>query len=169
MFSGSARFEPVPVALTAQAAAPVDPLRQYAELCRRSGIDRLYFVLSFDCDTPHDAPAAEQIDPWLRRHDIKAAYAVPGVQLEQCAENYRRLAASGACFINHGYLPHTEMRDDGLFHGITFYNEMSEDEVVEDIRRGHLAVEQIAGKAPRHPWASGRRISAITSLRNSAR
>jgi len=121
--------------------------RHYARKVRQVGLDRLYLVLSFDCDTPEDIVAAERIDDWLRARGVKATYAVPGQQLEQGAAVYRRLADQGADFINHGARPHAERRD-GRYWSVTFYHEMSSAEVVDDVRRGHEIVQRVIGRMP---------------------
>ncbi len=120
---------------------------EYSRLARAQGFDRLYVILSFDCDTPEDIPAAEQLDAWLRARNIPATYAVPGAMLQQGSEVYRRIADTGAEFINHGALPHAEWRD-GRYWSVTFYHEMSPAEVRADIRRGHEIVQQVVGKTP---------------------
>lgn len=119
----------------------------YARQARRLGLDRLYLILSFDCDTPQDAEAATRLDPWLRERGIKATYAVPGETLQQGAASYHRLAADGAEFINHGALPHTEWRG-GRYWSITFYHAMSPQDVAADIRRGHHIVADVIGRPP---------------------
>ena len=119
----------------------------YSALAQQQGFDRLTILLSFDCDTPDDIPAAEQLDTWLRARNIPAAYAVPGAMLQRGSEVYRRIADAGAEFINHGALPHTEWRD-GRYWSVTFYHEMSPHQVVEDIQRGHEIVKQVIGKTP---------------------
>ncbi len=119
----------------------------YARLARLQGFDRLYVALSFDCDTPEDIPAAEQLHTWLTQHGMKATYAVPGAQLQEGARTYRRLIDVGADFINHGARPHAEWRD-GRYWSITFYNEMTTDEVIQDIRDGHEICLKVLGRAP---------------------
>jgi hypothetical protein len=138
----------------AQLVTPPDPLADgrlafeaMAKKARAVGIDRPLLWLSFDCDTDADAEAAERIDPWLRARGIRASYAVPGVQLELAAGAYSRLAAVGAEFLNHGYQPHAEWRED-RYHPITFYDQMSADEVLADVRRAHEAVLRVTGRAP---------------------
>jgi peptidoglycan/xylan/chitin deacetylase (PgdA/CDA1 family) len=141
------RYHSVDVAAAAAVAA-ADPCRVYGELCRRQGFTELTFLLSFDCDTAEDAVAANELDPWLRRIGVKTTYAVPGANLQALAGTYRRLADQGAEFINHGARAHAEKREDGLYHAITFYNQMNVDEVVADIETGHAIVERVIGRAP---------------------
>jgi hypothetical protein len=121
--------------------------KPYDTMARRIGLDRLYLILSFDCDTPEDAQAASKLDPWLRERGLKAAYAVPGKQLEDGAELYRTIAEQGAEFINHGAAPHAEWRQN-RYWSITFYHQMTLEQVVADIRRGHEIVEYITGQRP---------------------
>lgn len=121
--------------------------KHYDQKSRRLGLKRLYLILSFDCDTPEDIEAAEQVDDWLCKYSIKRTYAVPGRQLQQGAGVYRRFAEKGADFINHGALPHTEWREN-RYWSINFYNQMSYEEVAEDIRLGHEMVRQVTGRLP---------------------
>jgi hypothetical protein len=120
---------------------------RYSRRARRLGLKRLYVLLSFDCDTAEDAAAAEELHQWLRQRDFKAAYAVPGVELEQHATEYARIAAAGGEFINHGWLPHAEWHAD-RYRSCTFYHEMSHAEIERDVRQGHEAVARVAGRAP---------------------
>jgi hypothetical protein len=126
---------------------PATVWSRYGRRARAAGFDRLYLVLSFDCDTPEDAEAAARVHAWLRARGIKATYAVPGAQLEQHAATYRRIADEGGRFINHGALPHAEWRGT-RYWSVTFYHEMPDGEVVEDITRGHEIVTRTIGTAP---------------------
>lgn len=108
----------------------------YGELAKKQGFDKLYVAISFDCDTPEDIPASEKVFEWLYQRHIQATFAVPGQQLIQGADTYRKIFDKGADFINHGGRPHAEWRD-GRYWSITFYNEMSSDEVLKDIQTGH--------------------------------
>jgi hypothetical protein len=127
--------------------APVLFWKPYAQKARAAGLDKLYLILSFDCDANEDIEAAGELDEWLRVRGVKATYAVPGTQLEVGASVYRGIAANGSEFLNHGYLPHTEWRE-GRYHSRTFYDRMSAFEVVEDIKRGHETVRTIIGAKP---------------------
>ncbi len=111
------------------------------------GFDRLYLVLSFDCDRNVDAEAAQRLDPFLEGNQIPRIYAVPGETLVENGPLYRKLAENGAQFINHGALPHMALKD-GRFESITFYHEMSRAEIEEDIFRGDRLVTEIVGTRP---------------------
>ena len=119
-------------------------LRGYAAHARSSGIDRLYLVLTFDCDTDLDIDAAPVLDRDLRRRGIAAGYAVPGAQLQKGAPVWRAIADGGAEFLNHGARAHAEFRD-GRYWPVTFYEQLSADEVVADVTRGHELVRAIVG------------------------
>jgi peptidoglycan/xylan/chitin deacetylase (PgdA/CDA1 family) len=135
---------------------PVEPalphneaqLVAYAAKARAQGFDRLVLYLTFDCDTDEDAAAALQLDPWLRSRGIRAAYAVPGAQLERAADSYLWLKQAGAAFLNHGYQPHAQWQED-RYVPVTFYEQMSATEVEADIRRGHETATAVIGEAPR--------------------
>jgi len=121
--------------------------RDYARKARAAGIDWLYIILSYDCDTPKDAEAATKLYAWLSARDIPATLAVPGAQLQESQEKYRAIRGQGATFINHGGAPHTVWQGD-RYHSVTFYEQMSFEEVVADIRLGHEIVTQVLGEAP---------------------
>ncbi|RAU21829.1 hypothetical protein CU669_11015 [Paramagnetospirillum kuznetsovii] len=119
----------------------------YGALARAQGFDRLYLLLSFDCDRHEDAEVVEMVDGWLVERGIPRTYAVPGVMLTEAAEIYRKLASKGARFINHGGRAHVEFRD-GRYWSCTFYDRFSEAEVAQDIAAGHEAVIAVTGQIP---------------------
>lgn len=138
-----------PASTTAAEPEPhnIAVLRRYVEHARAAGVDRLYLVLTFDCDTDLDIDAAPALDRDLRRRGIHAGYAVPGAQLEKGASTWRQIADAGAEFLNHGARAHAEFRD-GRYWPITFYEKLGEAEVVADVTRGHELVASIIGTAP---------------------
>jgi peptidoglycan/xylan/chitin deacetylase (PgdA/CDA1 family) len=125
----------------------VATLQRYASLCEAAGVDRLYLLLTFDCDTDGDIDAAPALHRELERRGIKAGYAVPGVQLEKGAPAWRRIAERGAEFLNHGGRAHAEFRD-GRYWPITFYDKLGEGEVAQDVQRGHQLVLDVLGVRP---------------------
>ena len=126
---------------------PPEIMKALSLRSRRIGIKGIDVLFSFDCDTPEDASAAKDVFGQLRRRGVPSAFAVPGTTLQLAAEQYRELSRLGAGFINHGYRPHTEHRD-GRYHAITFYDQMSPDDVARDIREGHDAVTAVIGRRP---------------------
>ncbi len=135
--------------------APVEPLpenvvaiRRYGELSRSAGVDRLYLLLTFDCDTDGDIDVVQGMDRDLRTRGIRAGYAVPGVQLEKGADTWRQLAESGCEFLNHGGRAHTAWRGDRHWP-VTFYDQLSPDDVIADINDGHRSVCQVTGTTPK--------------------
>ncbi len=121
--------------------------RRYGKLAKMQGFDRLYIILSFDCDSPEDIPAAKIIHSYLKKRGLKGTFAVPGHLLKDGADVYRRLSEDGADFINHGALPHIEKRN-GRYWSKTFYDEMSVDEVILDIKEGHQIFNSVIGHPP---------------------
>ncbi len=121
--------------------------RAYGRLAAAQGLDRLYLVLSFDCDRPEDSDAVERVDAWLTGRGIPRTYAVPGAVLTAASGIYRRLAENGACFLNHGGRPHAEFRE-GRYWSITFYDRFDDRQAAEDIQAGHDAVTKVTGQTP---------------------
>jgi hypothetical protein len=120
---------------------------RWAAQARAVGIDQLVLFLSFDCDTDRDADVADALHADLERRGIASSWAVPGTQLRRSPEPYRRIAERGACFMNHGSRPHAQWRDD-RYHPVTFYDQMTTEEVRADLRAGHDDVRAVIGRAP---------------------
>lgn len=130
------------------AVSPMNPaLAGYVKHSAAAGVDRLYLLLTFDCDTDGDIDVAAAFDADLRRRGIAAGYAVPGSQLHKGAEVWRRVAEHGAEFLNHGGRAHAEFRD-GRYWPITFYEQLSTDDVVADITLGDRIVRDVTGATP---------------------
>jgi hypothetical protein len=119
----------------------------YSNKARKQGFNKLYIILSFDCDTPEDIPAAEKIHAYLSERGIKATYAVPGHILKAGKDVFQDLSEHGADFINHGALPHAEKRE-GHYWPVTFYNKLPLSEVIDDIHQGHKIVTDVIGHPP---------------------
>jgi Polysaccharide deacetylase len=121
--------------------------RRYGRLARQAGLDRLYLVLSFDCDTLDDAEVAAELCDRLAGLGVTAAsFAVPGEILEQGADIYSAIAARGIEFLNHGQRVHTVKRD-GRYESTLFYDRLSREEVRRDVTMGGETVLRIAGHA----------------------
>ncbi|NMB58871.1 MAG: polysaccharide deacetylase family protein, partial [Chloroflexi bacterium] len=120
---------------------------RYSQMAKEQGFDRLYLLLSFDCDTPEDAQAAAVLDEKLKRLGIRRSYAVPGTMLEANPDIYRAIFSRGAEFLNHGYLPHTQLQE-GVYRSTTFYAKMDPQEVIKDVENGHRTVQSVIGKKP---------------------
>ena len=130
-----------------EAGARQGELDRYLALCRDAGIDRLYLLLTFDCDTDGDITVVGDLDRDLRRRGIAAGYAVPGSQLEKGAPVWRQVVAGGAEFLNHGGRPHAEFRD-GRYWPVTFYEQLSTEQVIADIELGDRLLRDTVGVAP---------------------
>jgi hypothetical protein len=125
-------------------------LAEYNRKARLAGLDRLYFVLSFDCDTPEDIEASEIVDARLRRMGVRPVYAVPGELLEQGRAVYGAIARAGAEFLNHGFRQHVRWEAAAAaYRSCFFYDQIGREEAAEDIRCGHAAQQQILGVPPK--------------------
>lgn len=142
---------PVLAAYTLRARVDAPGLiRRYARLARAAGIDRLYFVLSFDCDTPEDIEAAWPVHERLARMGARPVYAVPGELLLQGEKVYRRIRDTGAEFLNHGHRQHTYFDEArGEYASCFFYERLPRETVRDDIRRGHETLSDFLGAPPR--------------------
>ncbi len=121
--------------------------KRYSKLSKNKGINKLYFILSFDCDTHEDALHALSVQERLADFGIIPVYAVPGQMLEKNADIYKELSNRGSEFINHGYYEHTYFDAAvGDYKSNFFYNELEYSLIEEDITLGNKTVEKIIGK-----------------------
>lgn len=122
---------------------------RYARLARRAGIDRVWLVLSFDCDTPEDAEVAGKVHDRLAEMGVTPVYAVPGDLLRRGAAEYGRIAAAGAEFINHGDRMHTYF-DEGTQRWASnfFYDQQPREVIREDILRADRTLREVVGAEP---------------------
>jgi hypothetical protein len=125
----------------------VDPDRlfaRYGRLARRAGLEELYLVLSFDCDTLADAAVAWDVHERLARLGVTPSYAVPGEILERGAHVYRRIVDTGAEFLNHGHREHTVKRN-GTYVSTLFYDQLTPEDVLRDVVEGDRTVTTVLG------------------------
>lgn len=121
--------------------------RRRRRLARK--LPRSFFALSLDCDTTEDIEVVGQVHERLRQAGVTPTYAVPGVLLERGAAVYRRLAESGAEFLNHGYHEHCHLDSaTGSYVSSYFYDQLPWEAVVDDVRHGDAAVRAVLGVAP---------------------
>jgi peptidoglycan/xylan/chitin deacetylase (PgdA/CDA1 family) len=122
-------------------------VQRHARLARRAGIDRVYLVLSFDCDTADDAAVAEEVHDRLAGLGVRPTYAVPGALLRNASDVYRRIAATGAEFLNHGGVEHTFFDETlGRHASCFFYDEIGPERVRQDVEEGDQIVEEVIGR-----------------------
>ncbi|WP_057847123.1 polysaccharide deacetylase family protein [Bradyrhizobium retamae] len=126
---------------------PQDPLAVYFQRSSICGLNGLTLFLSFDCDTDWDIDVVAQLDAFLKDRNIVPTYAVPGAQLQRGRDVYAGLARSGREFMNHGARAHAEWKGD-QYVPVTFYQDMTEDEIVADIELGHRIVHDVTGTRP---------------------
>ena len=124
--------------------------RRYADLCRRRGLDRLFFVLSLDCDTEEDIRAAWGVHTRLVDMGIRPVYAVPGELLRKGEKVYRRISGAGGSFINHGGRSHTYFDGDSKrYRSCFFYDQLPQDVIHEDVIDGDACLKDVLGIAPK--------------------
>jgi len=123
--------------------------RRYSDLSRKAGLDRLYFVLSFDCDTVEDVGVVWRVHSRLLKMGVMPVYAVPGELLKKGADVYRRIAGTGSEFLNHGYMEHTGFDEmSGTYVSTIFYDQLSPEQVRADIVQGDQALREVLGVRP---------------------
>lgn len=128
---------------------PSGSLAAYRTRAVRAGLDRLYLMLSFDCDTPEDIEVAWSVHERLLDFGICASYAVPGALLLAGASVYKKIADTGAEFLNHGGRSHTYFdADRGAYRSCFFYDEQARDVLEEDIVEGDRIVTEVIGIKP---------------------
>ena len=122
---------------------------KYADRCRAAGMTSSRLIVSFDCDIDDDIDVAWSVHERLMSIGVLSAYAVPGAQLEKGAAVYRRIADTGAEFLNHGGRAHTYFDSSlGEHRSCFFYEQQTRQDLEEDIRLGHKIVESVIGVTP---------------------
>lgn len=118
-------------------------------LLKKTKLKDKCFLLSFDCDTSKDIEVVEYVHNRLKGMGITPTYAVPGELLVEGAEIYRKLSDQGAEFINHGYRSHTSYCSKNKSYLSTlFYEKLKNQDVREDILKGHKTFFDVLGKYP---------------------
>jgi hypothetical protein len=122
---------------------------RHAARARRLGVGTLQLILSFDCDTTEDIDSVWGVHERLLAMDVQPSYAVPGALLRAGADVYRRIAATGSEFLNHGDREHTYFDEErGRFASCFFYDQIGPDRVRADIEGGDRSVREVLGVAP---------------------
>ena len=126
---------------------PAVLLRHYSHKAAMQGVDGLYLILSFDCDTDKDIAVVSHVANILSNMGVKAVYATPGQLIERGVRVYRGLLEADNEFINHGYREHTVF-ESGQYVSTLFYDRLDETEIIEDIRKGDEVLRDVLGIAP---------------------
>jgi hypothetical protein len=148
---GAVLSNPYRVLYSLRAKAGRDGLyRRYRRLAEQAGFHRLYFILSFDCDTHEDAGIALKVHHRLRTLGVTPTYAVPGELLNKSERVYREIAESGGEFINHGYRDHTYFDTArGYYASCFFYDQLPLQTVRDDIVQGDRNLRGTLGIVPK--------------------
>jgi hypothetical protein len=124
-------------------------IKAYQRKAVQAGLDRLYFILSFDCDRPEDIDAAWEVHGRLMDFGLCPSYAVPGELLDKGSKVYRKIAATGAEFLNHGHRWHMYFNQAaGNYASCFFYDELPLEVVEKDVADGDSDVKEIIGSKP---------------------
>ena len=141
-----------PLKLSAQLLARIKPTfcwSHYNRLAHLAGFKKLFFILSFDCDTKEDSDNVLDLDRRLRDMNLKPSYAVPGKLLEKSEKIYGKLLERNAEFINHGFTEHTFWNTNkSRYESCFFYNKLNKERVRKDIKEGHTALQKVFGYTP---------------------
>ena len=123
--------------------------RRYVGQAKRLGLNDVFLLLSFDCDTDPDARAAASIHPQLTQRKLQPVYAVPGRILEAHASVFRTICHTGGRFINHGFARHTYF-DERLkrFTSCFFYDRLTSKEITQDVVKGHETLQSVLQVTP---------------------
>jgi peptidoglycan/xylan/chitin deacetylase (PgdA/CDA1 family) len=145
----TARHDPVEAGhLILQRIAPGVQIARLEKQGAQAGLKKPAFALSFDCDTDRDIAVAWTVHSRLREMGIMGIYAVPGELLERGRDVWKKIADTGAEFMNHGYREHT-VHTGGRYVSTLFYNQMTPADIEQDIERGGEAVRRIIGTTPK--------------------
>ncbi len=118
--------------------------------CIRNGFTHPKFALTFDCDTRLDYQVLPSVHERSAGLGITPIYAVPGQLIQEGIKTYKKIAEQGAEFINHGYLQHTVVDEKRTQYVSTlFYDQITELEIVDDIRMGHRSLVEHLGIEPK--------------------
>ena len=108
-------------------------------------------MLILDCDTDLDIKVVEDVVAKLKSIDIIPLLAVPGELLLRGSEVYRNLMNNGIEFLNHGFVQHTSVDAQRAHYTSSFfYDQLTREDVIEDIRKGH---ETLVTEFGFHPTA----------------
>ncbi len=129
---------------------PTILFKRYSRLAKKVGLRKTYFVLSFDCDTNEDFEVAWDVHSRLMDMNVNPVYAVPSELLQRGEKVYRRIAETGAEFINHGHKEHTYFDPaKSNYLSCFFYDQLNRDQIEEDIVTADATVRKILGIEPK--------------------
>ncbi|WP_319763639.1 polysaccharide deacetylase family protein [Maridesulfovibrio sp.] len=103
--------------------------------------DEAAYVLTFDFDFEKDIAAFPLLLDMLKKHDIKAGFAVIGKFVEKYPDIHKRAVAEGHEIINHTYTH----PDNPHWAPDRFFNKLSYAEQKAEVEQAHEAIEKILG------------------------
>jgi peptidoglycan/xylan/chitin deacetylase (PgdA/CDA1 family) len=106
------------------------------------------FVLSFDCETDRDINSLEKLLQQLDDAGVLASFAVIGELAERFPSEHQAIVSAGHEIVNHGYSEHTSIADDGTYTSTFLYNDLSQQQMLEEITKGSKVIEDVCGVIP---------------------
>jgi len=123
--------------------------KKYTESAKNCGLNEIYLILSFDCDTQEDINVLKDLNNKLIKMDIKPIYAIPGELLLSNRSIVKSVRDAGAEFINHGYKIHTQFDKKNSFYIPNFFYDKLDKKVIEnDIKEGDKAIRKVLKLQP---------------------
>ena len=127
---------------------PRSLFRSFMELTRDDPLPWLRgdgaVTLSFDCDYSKDVEAFPYVLELLRRHDVRASFAVVGLWVERYPDLHKALLDDGHEIVNHTYShPDNEEINPGRKFRL-----ISREEKKEEVERAHEVISKIMGVEP---------------------
>jgi len=114
-----------------------------SKFAKKFGINDIYLILSFDCDTQKDIDVLEILNNKLSKIGIKPVYAIPGELILSNINTLKKIKDQGAEFINHGFKTHTLfIKEKNLNKSIFFYDELNKSTIKKDIEKGDFAIKE---------------------------
>ena len=115
------------------------------------GVEKLNssaFVLSFDCETERDVRVLPRLIQQLGDAGVRASFAVIGALAERFPDPHREIVDAGHEALNHGYSEHTSISEDGSYESTFYYNDLTQQKMLDEIVRGARAIETVCGVTP---------------------
>ncbi len=143
------RHESRPLMAATTFVNPRGLFRSFMELTKEVPLEWLRgaggLTLSFDCDFSKDVEAFPYVLQSLRRHRIRASFAVVGLWVERYPDLHKALLEDGHEIVNHTY---SHPDNDEINPGRKF-RLITRDEKKEEVERAHEIISRVMGVEPR--------------------
>lgn len=112
-------------------------------------LDRSVAVLTFDVDSSLDVAALPGLMDLLREAGLTAGFAVVGEWLLKHVQEHRLIVEGGHEVMNHGFANHCPESESGTLFACNFLSDLDLAGQTREIERGHQAIVETLGVAPR--------------------